>query len=127
MYNDIGRKLKTIANVCGGIVIAIACIVGIVAMFSSFWRGLLTIVLGSIIGWCGFASLYAIGELVDNSANNRAYVEAIYRAMPDAESHTPAAPSANAPAVPHCPWTCNKCGHKNRAENIFCEICGEYR
>lgn len=128
MYNDIGRKLKGIASTLCGIVIAIACVSGLIVMFQSFWIGLLEIVGGSVIGWCGFAMLYAIGELVDNSTNTRAYVEVIYQTMASGKVSVPeVAPTAKKSDEKEALWYCSECGFPNGAEEKVCSYCGKQR
>lgn len=93
MFNNIGKKIKTLAKVICWLGIIGSIITGIVLIavglddlssrYSSdegvimIVAGLLTMVVGSIISWVGSFKLYGFGDVVDN-------VQAIrYRVVPE--------------------------------------------
>ena len=68
MFTNIGGKIKTTAAVCCWIVIIASVISGIAMMFNDVpGAGLLTIIVGPLVGWLSSFMLYGFGELVENS------------------------------------------------------------
>ena len=68
MFDRIGGKIKALASVVCWIGIIIYAIVGLVLMFTtSFFSGLLTIVLGGLVAWIGSFLLYGFGQLIENT------------------------------------------------------------
>lgn len=73
MFNNIGKKIKTLAQVITLIGIIASLITGIVfialANNNPGWGtlGVLIIIIGSLISWISSFILYGFGQLVDNS------------------------------------------------------------
>lgn len=66
MFNNIGTKIKTVAKISCGIGIFISVIVGVILLLSvGFLEGLLTILVGCLLGWLSSICLYGFGELID--------------------------------------------------------------
>ena len=71
MFDNIGKKIKTLASVITWIGIVCSIITGIILMFTSekyILLGFLTAIVGSVASWIGSFLLYGFGELVENSA-----------------------------------------------------------
>ena len=66
MYKDIGKKIKTLAELICWIGIIISLISGC-ALMGANGIGILVIILGALGSWTGSFLLYGFGELVDNS------------------------------------------------------------
>lgn len=71
MFNNIGKKIKTLAKVLCWIGISASVMGGIFTMMLAsdiddilFIIGLLIIVLGPLVSWVSSFSLYALGEIV---------------------------------------------------------------
>lgn len=136
MFDNIGSKMKMLAQVCCWVIIAACAITGLVVMFSeSFFVGLLIIVLGALAGWTGSFMMYGFGDLVESAAVLR-----------DAElnrqhQNSPSKPSAVIPSRPQsgfslssvaaglsagAGWVC-KCGKRNSNSAPICSDCGVSR
>lgn len=66
MFNDIGKKIKTLAELICWIGIILSIISGC-ALMGANGIGILVIILGVLGSWTGSFLLYGFGELVDNS------------------------------------------------------------
>lgn len=86
MFNNIGRKIKTLAKVICWIGIIISVVAGVVMVVGStssydstvgIVGGILTAVLGSLFSWLGSFMMVGFGELVEKTAeiaaNTRGY------------------------------------------------------
>lgn len=72
MYNNIGRKIKTLATVISvvGIVSSVFCAIWIIAKLSCgevTISGMLNVLIGSIVVWLGSFFAYGFGELIENT------------------------------------------------------------
>ena len=136
MFENIGSKIKMMAQVCCWVIIAACAVTGLIIMFSeSFFGGLLIIVLGALLGWTGSFMMYGFGDLVESAAVLR-----------DAElnrQHQNGQPQP-APVIPSRPqsgfslssiaaglstgagWVC-KCGKRNSNSAPVCSDCGASR
>ena len=68
MFNNIGKKVKILAwlELVAGI--ALSILIGIVIILSSqFLIGIITMAIGILISWIATLSLYAIGEIAENT------------------------------------------------------------
>ena len=88
MFDNIGGKIKGLAKVICWIGIIASCIGGIIywvaasklhAGFVGFLAGLGIIVGGSLASWIGSFTTYALGELVENSAEIRENTDLILK------------------------------------------------
>lgn len=71
-YNNIGRKIKTLAKTIAGIGITASVIYAIVVVWQSnspifIIQGLLTMIVGSLISWLSSLTLYGFGQLIENT------------------------------------------------------------
>lgn len=68
MFDNIGKKLKMLAQIICWVGIFASAITGIVFMARvSFWIGLLILVAGAVASWISSLGIYGFGELVENS------------------------------------------------------------
>ena len=68
MYNNVGRKIKTCAKVFAIIFIVLVTILGWVAVLDIEEPiALIILPIGYFISWISFISMYAFGQLVENS------------------------------------------------------------
>lgn len=70
MFNNIGSKIKTLAQVVCWLGIVICVIVGIVLMAQdeeTVGIGLVVMIFGSLFSWIGSFMTYGFGQLVENS------------------------------------------------------------
>ena len=65
MFDNIGSKIKTIAEVCFAISACAAIILGVIALMDVFIGGILVALLIVLISWVSCAFIYAIGEIVE--------------------------------------------------------------
>ena len=156
MFDNIGRKIKTIAAVMGLVGGLASVIRGGMILFAgdnaeTIITGLLVLLLGSLASWGVSLLVYGFGQLIENSnqtvrklhglevqvrmlreANPPAMPAAPVRqqsapaAMPDAPVRVPPAVVKPAPARPEDKWKCPACGAWNRG-SVFCSGCGKYR
>ena len=77
MFNNIGRKIKTLAKVIcwigiiASVLAGVAMIVGSLSSYApamGIVTGILTAVLGSLFSWVGSFVMVGFGELVENTA-----------------------------------------------------------
>ncbi len=72
MFNNIGRKIKTLAKVITGIGITASIIYGAVVVRLSnspifIMQGLIIMIVGSLISWLSSVTLYGFGQLIENT------------------------------------------------------------
>ena len=71
MYNNVGRKIKTCAKVFAIIFILITLILSVALLTSNSDEemvfGVILFPIGCFISWISFISIYAFGQLVENS------------------------------------------------------------
>ena len=72
MFNNIGRKIKTLAKVITGIGITASIIYGAVVVRLSnspifIMQGLIIMIVGSLISWLSYVTLYGFGQLIENT------------------------------------------------------------
>lgn len=70
MYDNIGSKIKTLAQVVFIIMAVISIISGIIIIFSddgAFIIGILTAGIGVLLSWIGTFFLYGFGQLIENT------------------------------------------------------------
>lgn len=68
MFNNIGQKIKTLAELFSVLGIVLSVLAGLAIIKYSFVVGILVAIIGSGGSWIGAFFLYGFGELVDNSA-----------------------------------------------------------
>ena len=70
MYDNIGSKIKTLAQVVFIIMAVISIISGVIIIFSddgAFIIGILTAGIGVLLSWIGTFFLYGFGQLIENT------------------------------------------------------------
>ena len=69
MFNNIGGKIKGLAQFIAwvGIILSFISGIDVISSYSNFVGGLLVIVIGSILSWIGSFVLYGFGQLIENS------------------------------------------------------------
>lgn len=142
MFDNIGGKIKTLAQVVCWIGIICSVIFGFIfgAEADSFLVGLLIIVLGSLTAWTSSFTLYGFGELIENSeiANSNTYEihKLLTRIAPEEKkepvketktSYFSSVATSTVKRTPNGGWICKKCGTKNDSSAQFCKDCGTYK
>ena len=67
MYSNIGKKIKTVAQVGAWIGIIASFIFGIALIKSSFLLGIVSIAACSFASWIASLTLYGFGHLIENT------------------------------------------------------------
>ena len=143
MFDDIGKKIKTLATV-SCVVCSISYVITAFIMFANgdddlIGLGFLCLLAGPLLSWVGSFFIYGFGELIDKACE----IERNTRSK-NTTSPTPAANSYTPkPIVNQKPsylltklanekskndfWICKKCGTKNALNGICCKDCGTYK
>lgn len=80
MFENIGAKLKTVAEILAIAGIVINVIIGILMFFeANFLGGIIAALVGSFLSLAGGYALYGLGTLVENSEVITDYCEWKYR------------------------------------------------
>lgn len=152
MWKDIGKKVKGLAKfICiGGIVISVLSAVltwmagSASDKLNTFFPGLLTLVVGSLLSWIGSWVTYAIGEACDRASeitvlNERVHEltsevlklkRTITESQPDSRAKLPEKKPEQETveeAPPAREWKCSECGEMNPGDERACKKCGGYR
>ena len=115
MFDNIGGKIKGVAQALTWIGIILSCIAGLfVFLFNSDTplSGLLIIVLGCLFSWLSSLTLYGLGQLIENTD----ILVAQGRKAAEKPKYTSATPTTNK----HM-WRCSYCGNMTSEET--CPIC----
>ena len=83
---------------------------------STFWPGLLTLVIGCLLSWVGSRILYGFGLIVERAENGYSLSDKGIK-LPD---------GGVMPAV-WSTWTCRKCKTENPQSRSVCLNCGEIK
>ncbi len=72
MFNNIGKKIKTLAEIICWLGIIFSVLFGLGNIFSdksglSLFTGLFLMIVGPLISWIGTFLLYGFGQLIENS------------------------------------------------------------
>ncbi len=70
MFNNIGSKIKSLAEIVCRIGIAISVLIGVILLFQADSYGILGLLVGAVgalLSWIGAFVLYGFGQLVENS------------------------------------------------------------
>ncbi len=133
MFDNIGGKIKSLAQIACWIGMVCSVIWGIVVWVEElgFWLGLGIIVLGSLASWISTFTLYGFGQLIENSDYQKYYlkklvdkekepVTVVHReVLKNSDNSQSATPEKK--EITHR-WACNSCG-KMRSQSP-CEFCG---
>lgn len=76
MFDNIGRKIKSLAKITCWIGIILSVLAGIIMMGAGegILSGILTALLGSLLSWVGNFMMAGFGDLVENTAEIAAYI-----------------------------------------------------
>ena len=122
MFDNIGCKIKALAQVICWIGIIASVIIGFVLIVQdedTAFIGILTMILGSLGSWIGSIMTYGFGQLIENSdilvkQGNK---------IPEKPSNTDSNAFVNSVETPKHRWRCDGCGNMI-SENI-CPICNK--
>jgi len=121
MFNNIGDKIKTVAQTLCWIGIIISIILGIFLIVDndgSALTGVLVMVLGSISSWIGSFVTYGFGQLVENSD---ILVEQLYRKNSASKNVEKTLYTPQEIQKPVGKWTCPDCGNILPGDVIKCK------
>ncbi len=107
MFDNIGKKIKAVAQVITWLGILISVILGIASGAGS--NGLMFLIItpiGCLLSWLGSLVLYGFGELIDCAQR-----------IADKADPQPK-------EIHHDGWTCPYCGEKNILGDSKCKHCG---
>lgn len=102
MFDNIGSKLKTVAQVATWLGIIGSVVTGLTMLDGMIGLGILTIIVGSLVSWLGSMALYGLGQLIENTDK----LVAQKNASASSPSSAPApakSPTAYTPAPPTTP------------------------
>lgn len=129
MFDDIGKKIKTLAKVVCVLGIIFSIIFGgriMIRGFSSpgddlFFEGVLIIVIGCISSWLSVFVLYGLGELIDKTSSIEKMMadEKAKKEKEEAERKLNEQKQAAEENIVICP----NCGTKNDREDYYCQKC----
>lgn len=136
MFEEIGGKIKGLAQITCFIGIVASIIAGIVMFATSFWLGILIIIGGCLSSWIGSFALYGYGEMIEATCETRNMVyEFIHRKSVTSGTNEPAHassvtnptgtkvnPSAALKNAVSGGWQCS-CGRVNYPYVMNC-VCG---
>ena len=72
MYNNIGNKIKTLAQIVAFVEIILSVIIGLVLLFQEIIGfGLIILIFGPLIAWISSWLLYGFGELIESTEENK--------------------------------------------------------
>lgn len=136
MFDNIGGKIKGLAQIGTQVGIVVSAILGIIIIVwgydvgydeVTFVIGIGVIVLGALFSWLGSFYIYGFGELIDCTAEIAEKLN-----TPTSTPDGKAAPKTNLtdvlakiPTVSH--WYCSECGTKNNNNRTVCWQCGKQK
>ena len=137
MFDNIGGKIKTLAQVFCWIGIVSSALSGLVIMFDDdFLLGILIAAIGALLSWISSFTLYGFGQLIENSeiANGNTYeiYQLLKKSLPEKEKEdekktvSPTVPTSYNKSSTDC-WYCKECDSRNEANARFCKSCGTFK
>ena len=132
MWDNIGRKLQSLAKFICWFGIIGSAVWGIVIMSqsshyqSTVLAGLLTLVLGCLGSWIGSWSIYGLGRVVEYVENGGSK-GASYTDSSAGYAFHGAATSDGGTLTSGSYWTCPNCKTRNPMSKIECKECGKVR
>lgn len=133
MFDNIGGKIKTLAQVVCWIGIVCAIISGFVIIVNdkdSFFLGFIIIVIGSLISWISSFTLYGFGEIIDQLKCSNEWLEKIAPGQEKTTEPRKSYYTSSTPTVKRTAnggWICKKCNTENSSTAQFCKDCGTYK
>lgn len=125
MYDNIGRKLKDLAQIFTALGIIASIIFGIFMFVGSqIFLGLLVIALGSLLSWISSLFLYGFGELIEKNCEIARNTDIIVKSLEskNAIEQVQVAENQQDTTSTH-KWLCNNC--KKLRTKSPCEYCGK--
>lgn len=115
MFDNISKKIKSLATVIAWFGIIASVIVGLQNMPA----GIVIIILGCLGSWvCGML-VYGFGQLIENSDKLANHL------VPEEEKEPEASPVTE--SQPAEPWVCYTCGSTNHPRAAYCTECDTSR
>ncbi len=117
MFNNVGKKIKTLTLVVFWIEVVLFAISGLAIISIEeelFPLGILVIAIGFLVSWLSGFVLYGYGEIIDNlqiQTTQLSNILAKSGAQPATQPQT-------------LTWKCASCGKENDLSANFCEACG---
>ncbi|MBE6879245.1 MAG: hypothetical protein E7490_00220 [Ruminococcaceae bacterium] len=145
MFNNIGRKIKSLVKVlfvvsCIGAGILVCLCVAFTFQYKIPEVALFGLLIAAAIvffSWIGSFVLYGFGDLVENSDITQYYTKKIYDELheePNETTHNTGSHSSSmsnfrqqALGVNHTCWTCKNCKEDNPNTSVFCQNCGDHK
>lgn len=140
MFDNIGGKLKGFASFFAKLGIVVSCIIGVwywgiighlsgELTFTGFIIGLLIAAGGSFASWAGSLTLYAFGDLVDNSAKTVALLSDKKSVKKNSKNESEEIEKSVLDDIAlieelETNSICNECGKEFLTDDNFCSNCG---
>ena len=124
MWDNIGRKLQTLAKIVCWLGIIGSVLVAIIIWGqnsryqSTILTGIIYLVLGCLGSWIGSWTMYGLGLVVEKVENGG------FEAHSSAPVYTETTTPNPTPSYTDNYWTCPKCKTRNPISKIECRECG---
>lgn len=135
MFENIGKKIKSLANILCWVGI-IAYVIAAIVMISTdeylIGTGFLLLIVGPLMSWVGSLFIYGFGELIDKTCdiaeNTRSRdIKQSTSSEKIQSSGYSLSKLANEKTNNSGSWACKECGTKNDANSLCCKDCGKYK
>lgn len=81
MFNNVGKQIKTLAEVICFLCICASILIGILFFERNFFVTIISIAIGGIVGFCCSIGLYGFGELISQTTATREMNEEILKSL----------------------------------------------
>ena len=136
MFENIGKKIKSLATILcwvGIIAYVIAAIITFYIDDDLIGIGFLLLIVGPLMSWVGSFFIYGFGELIDKTCD----IAKNTRSGDIKQSTSSAKIQSSGYSLSKLAnektnnsggfWVCKKCGTKNEMHSLCCKDCGKYR